>query len=88
MFAQSYVDSLDINITELDLSNKNLTELSDLSRFTKLQILKCSNNKFTSLPNNLPDSLQILSCYNNQITSLPSTLGCLPKSLQKLYCFN
>ena len=34
------------NITELDLSNKGLTELPDLSNYTNLKKLNCSDNPF------------------------------------------
>jgi hypothetical protein len=54
---QAYLNSLDENITELNLSFKNLTIFPDLSRFTKLIKLICSWNQFTSLPDNLPNSL-------------------------------
>jgi Leucine-rich repeat (LRR) protein len=74
----------------LDLSNKNLKKLPDLSRFTKLTILDCSHNELTSLPSTkgfFPDSLQSLYCDNNNLISLPSTLGSL-NSLKYLYCGN
>ena len=57
--------------------------LPDLSRFYKLKILWCSNNKLTCLPL-LPSTLKMLCCYNNQLTSLPS----LPSTLEILWCSN
>jgi hypothetical protein len=36
---QSYLDSLDTNVTKIDISNKGLTSLPDLSRFIHLQTL-------------------------------------------------
>ena len=91
------------NITELDLSNKGLTKLPDLSLYTNLKNLNCSQNQITSM-DNLPQAITKLECYNNQITSLDNlpqtitTLCCsnnkltsldnLPLTLTELYCFN
>ena len=93
----------DYSITELDISNKDLTELpKDIAKYTNLKILNCSFNQITSL-DNLPLRLEILYCWNNNITSLdnlPPTLkelNCsynqiinldnLPPSLKVLYCY-
>ena len=70
-------------ITELNLSNKGLTKLPDLSIYPNLQTLDCSYNELTSL-NNLPIGLQILNCSYNQLKSLDN----LPIGLQKLHCFS
>jgi len=71
----------DYTVTELNLSNRKLTVLPDLSLYKNLQILHCSNNYLTSL-DNLPPNLQLLYCSDNQLTSLDY----LPTSLQELYC--
>ena len=68
-----------LEITELDLSHKNLFECPDLSRFTKLITLNISYNQITLL-DNLPTNLEILYCGNNQITKLDN----LPFNLIKL----
>jgi hypothetical protein len=78
---QKYVKSLENDITELDISDKNLTNLPDISRFTNLQILKCHRNKITVLPK-LPDKLTQLICYSNELTELPE----LPEHLHILQC--
>ena len=70
-------------ITVLDLSNKTLKKLPDLSEYTNLKTFFCQNNKLTKLPE-LPKSLRYLSCHHNQLTLLPE----LPKSLQYLHCYN
>ena len=70
------------NITELDLSNKGLNELTDLSKYTNLKKLKCNNN-IVAL-DNLPPELQILDCDTNNIVALDN----LPPGLQTLYCSN
>ena len=72
---------IDYSIEVLDLSNKNLTVLPDLSKYTKLKVLKCFGNQLTSL-DNLPPGLLELYCGYNEITSLNN----LPPRLQKLDC--
>ena len=57
--------------------------LPDLSRFYKLKILWCSNNKLTCLPL-LPSTLKILWCSDNKLTWLPL----LPSTLKELWCSN
>ncbi len=56
-------------IIELDLSNKNLTKIPDLSIYPNLIKLNISKNKIKNL-DNLPQSLQILNCGYNKITQL------------------
>ena len=75
--------SLSLDIREINICNKNLSILPDLSRFTCLQKLDCSNNQLRRL-DNLPSFLQVLNCSYNQITQLDN----LPPSLQILYCYN
>ena len=74
---------LDYTIEELDLSNKNLTVLPDLSKYINLKVLKCNDNKITNL-DNLPPGLLELKCLNNKITNLDN----LPPGLTILYCWN
>ena len=72
------------SITELNISNKKLTELpSWLSECEKLEKLGCSGNQITQLDNLLP-RLEILNCCNNQITQLDN----LSYNLQMLICYN
>ncbi len=78
---KDYLNSLDEYVTEIDVSNKNLTNLPNLTRFKKLELLRCDNNRLTMLPA-LPNHLQKLYCYHNQLTSLPT----LPNNLQILHC--
>ena len=51
-------------ITELNLSNQNLTELPELP--DTLEILYCHNNKLTELPE-LPETLEYLECDHNNL---------------------
>jgi len=71
------------NITELDLSNKGLNELPDLSKYTNLIKLNCSCNNIVAL-DNLPPGLQKLYCAGNNIVALDN----LPQGLQILDCIN
>ena len=62
------------NITELDLSNKGLNELPDLSKYTNLKKLNCQGNCIARL-DNLPPGLQKLNCcYNPFIYNFEPTL--------------
>ena len=70
-------------IIKLNLSDRNLTKLPDLSEYTNLEKLFCYNNNLTKLPE-LPKSLIVLNCYDNKLTSLPE----LPESLSILSCDN
>ena len=67
----------DLEITELDISNKGLTNLPDLSKYTKLKKLYCSKNKLTSL-DNLPPNLKVFHLsthkYDHEFNFLPQSL--------------
>lgn len=67
---EEYLNSLPDDIISINVSNKNLKFLPDLSRFTNLQNLYCNCNKLTSLPK-LNSTLKKLICFNNELTSLP-----------------
>ncbi len=89
--------------TYLNISNKNISDLTGLQYWHNLVTLDCSWNQLSSLPL-LPNSLQILTCYHNQLTNLPilpynlTLLNCrynqltglpaLPSALQTLTCDN
>ncbi len=76
-----YLDSLDENVEEINLSQKGLTVFPDLSRFTNLIKLDCNFNQIKKI-NKLPKKLEILCCAFNQIEQLNN----LPKKLIKLDC--
>jgi len=79
---QTYLDELPPeNIKIINVSNCELTILSNLARFTNLWKLHCSFNKLTTLPK-FPNSLRELKCSKNGIISLPV----LPDSLEYLHC--
>ncbi len=69
------------SLTSLNVSNKNIADLTGIHGFTMLQILNCGQNQLTILPN-LPIGLIDLSCNNNLLISLPS----LPNDLDRLVC--
>ena len=67
-------------ITKLNLSGQGLYELPDLSEYTNLYYLNCSQNHLVSLKG-LPPSIKLIHCANNEITSLDS----LPRGVKWLY---
>lgn len=68
-------------ITTLDYSGENLTELPKLP--DTLITLYCNNNKLTKLPK-LPDTLKHLKCSHNLLTELPI----LPDGITELRCYD
>ena len=80
---EEYINSLPLDIEIIDVSNKKLTFIPDLSRFTKLTHLICSGNKLTQLPP-LNNELRHLNCSDNLLTKLPQ----LNKNLKFLTCEN
>ncbi len=80
---ETYLNSLPDNVEKIVVSNKNLTYLPSLQRFTKLKTLLCSGNQLTSLPE-LNDNLLELWRNNNQLNHLPE----LNQNLINLRCNN
>jgi len=93
-------DDIPLDITELDISYNNLTEL-DVAKFKKLNILNCNRNKINKIIINT--KLSILNCDNNYLQQLNlsdshlSELDCsdneltelkFPSTLSKLICNN
>ncbi len=78
---QNYLNSLPEDTTEINVCNRGLTYLPDLSKFTNLQKLNCSHNKLKSLPK-LNNTLINLDCGYNKLTKLPK----LNENLQRLDC--
>ena len=66
-----YVFTNRINsVTNLDVSNQNISDLTGISDFSQLQILDCSDNSISSLNLNLLTVLMELHCSTNNLTSL------------------
>jgi Leucine-rich repeat (LRR) protein len=78
---ETYLNNLPETTVSINVNNKQLNYLPDLTRFTHLEKLYCANNQLTSLPR-LNEKLQRLDCANNQLTFLPR----LNENLQTLYC--
>ena len=70
-------------IVYLNISNKGLDELPDLSNYKNLKYFNCSNNNIKSL-DGLPKSIKELNCAHNKLTSLDK----LPHSIDFLICFH
>jgi Leucine-rich repeat (LRR) protein len=77
-----YLSRLSVYVYIIDLRNKGIEYIPDLTRFTSLLGFYCSGNRLTSLPA-LPDSVSTISCDDNMITCLPDRL---PRELRKLSC--
>jgi Leucine-rich repeat (LRR) protein len=58
------------NVISLDISDKNISDLTGIESFTDLELLYCDNNQLTSLDLSQNIVLTNLYCYNNQLTSL------------------
>ncbi|MCK5637396.1 MAG: hypothetical protein KAH67_01715, partial [Flavobacteriaceae bacterium] len=77
------VPTVNINsITNLDVSNKSIADLTGIEDFSALQILTCKDNQLTSLDMKDNPSLIVLDAKNNQLTSLNVTQNSI---LQGLY---
>eukprot|EP01043_Picozoa_sp_COSAG02_P032971 COSAG02_NODE_2226_length_9456_cov_6.430587_4_plen_1233_part_00 len=66
-----------LDLTELDLRDNFLRNLTDLSKLQKLTVLKLTNNQLESLPASVFDlsELQQLWVDVNKLTSLPPEIG-------------
>ena len=78
-------------ITSLDVSNKNIADLTGIEDFIALIELHCEVNQLTNLDISQNISLTDLVCYSNQLTSLDlsqntalSVLGCNSNQLTSL----
>lgn len=74
-----YIFSLPDNTEVINVSNKNLKNIPDLTRFTNLKKLDCRNNDLSELPN-LPLSVNTLLITNNKnliLNSIPNHINCL-----------
>ena len=57
-------------ITTLDVSNKNIANLTGIEHFTALTDLNCAANQLTSISINTLTQLEALDCSDNQLSSL------------------
>ena len=81
-----FVLTTNINlITELNVSNKSITDLTGIEGFTDLTSLDCYSNELTSLDVSNNTALTSLYCYGNQLTSLDVSNN---TALTILYCYS
>ena len=59
-----------IGLNKLDVTGKNITDLTGIQDFVALTGLTCSFNTLTSLDLSKNTALTVLNCDNNQLTSL------------------
>ncbi|MDO6596398.1 hypothetical protein Q4512_05695 [Oceanihabitans sp. 2_MG-2023] len=70
-FLDNYVLTANVEtLTNLDVNNKNISDLTGIEDFVVLTDLNCSNNNLTSLDISYNTALTDLSCYDNDLTSL------------------
>ena len=79
------------SVTELNIAEKGLTDLSALKYFTGLQTLNCSRNSLTELDVSALTNLTYLNCSLNSLTELDvsgltnlTSLDCSENALTKL----
>ena len=70
-------------VTEIDVSDSNISDLSGVEIFTQLQELHCNSNALTSLDVSKNTQLQYLCCYSSFLTSLDVSKN---TQLQYLHC--
>jgi Leucine-rich repeat (LRR) protein len=73
------------DIKILDISNRKLKSIPDLSRFIDLEELRCNRNYIRDIPP-LNKKLKTLDCSYNNIYTISELV--LPENLEKLYCSN
>jgi Leucine-rich repeat (LRR) protein len=64
-----YINSLDTDITIIDLSDADLTYIPDLTRFINLDKIIFYNNELTTLPK-LPINIKYINGHHNRITDI------------------
>ncbi len=57
-------------VTEMDCTDKSISDLTGIEHFTELTVLRCRDNQLTSLDVSQNTKLIELSCPNNQLTAL------------------
>ena len=57
-------------VTNLDVSEKEISDLTGIEAFSALTSLECWSNKITSLDMTANTALTNLNCWNNKLTSL------------------
>jgi Leucine-rich repeat (LRR) protein len=82
----NYVVTDSINsVTDLDVSNDSISDLTGIEGFTALTELDCSENQLTSLNMSSNTALNNLYCNINQLTALNVSSN---TALNTLYCYD
>ena len=78
-------------VTEINVTEKGISNLKGVEHFTKLKKLNCYNNKLTALDISKNKNLELLSCGLNKLTALDlknntklESLGCSVNRLNSL----
>ena len=69
-------------VTEIDVSEMGIKDLTGIAYFTALKYLYCSSNQLTSLDVGHNPELILLSCTSNQLTSLDVSKNLALRALQ------
>ena len=73
LFRYGYITDDDVDFcTSMNVTNKNISDLTGLEFFSKLTDLSCGNNQLTSLPE-LPSTIQTVYARTNKFTTLTIT---------------
>ena len=81
--AGHFVTDIIKEIPSLDVSDKNIKNLTGIGDFIALTALSCYSNQLTSLDVSTNTALTALYCYSNQLTSLDVSTN---TALTALYC--
>ncbi len=57
-------------VTSLNISQKNIADVTGVERFTQLETFMCFNNSITTLDVSANTALKTLLCYRNNLTTL------------------
>jgi len=66
---ETYLNSLSEDTLFINIGNKGIKSLPNLTRFKNLKKLICSENELNYLPT-LPQNLETLNCVNNPISEI------------------
>ena len=72
-------------VTEINVYNKSISDLTGIKYFTELETLMCYSNRLTSLDVSGCAELETLMCYNNRLTELDVSENA---ALVELNCLN
>ena len=73
------------SLTDLDISNSNISDLTGIEDFVALEILNCSGNNLTSLNFTNNKNLLQLFCFDNNLNNLDTTKNI---NLNILWCYS